>query len=140
MSDILADLNALKADHSAALNLLEEAKASQDSIKGELAEALAAKEAALADSASASANLSSLKAQLEGLQAELASLKANEKTAAERAVEIVAAQGIAPVAVAATDNNKPTTREQALALYAAAETKEAKAAVYGEYKALLLGR
>lgn len=92
MSDILADLNALKADHTAALTLLEEAKTSQDSLKNQLAEA-----AQLA--ATKEAELASLNTRFEAVQAELASLKENQKTASEKAVEIVAAQGIKPLAV-----------------------------------------
>jgi len=142
--DILTELEALKADNVAALGLLQEATASFQSLKAEadakeIALQAAAELVSIKDKAIADLNLTigqkdSAYAQLE---AQLADLQAAQKSAEAKAVEIVAAHGINPVAVSSVNADKPTTREEAVALYLSAGSPAAKAEVYGQYKALL---
>lgn len=140
MSDILADLDALKADHTAALSLLEEAKASQESLKSQLASALEASASATAALATKDTELTALKAELESLNAELASLKANEKTAAEKAVEMVAAQGIKPLAVDVTASQAAKSKDEVLAELNRITDPIARADFYANHRASLFDK
>jgi chromosome segregation ATPase len=92
--DILSELTQLKADFSAAQGLLEEAKHSGESLAAQLAEKDSAVAAKLETISALTLTLSAKDKELGELQGQLAELKAKEKTAEQKAVELVANVGI----------------------------------------------
>ena len=136
--DLISEFEKLKADYSAAQTLLEEAKDSLSALQSTVAD----KDNALND---ASAAIEALKASavskdssIADLKAKVADLEAKDKTATEKAVEIVAAQGIAPLTVDNTGKGESKTKAEVIAEYASLKGK-AKSLFYEKNKALIYG-
>lgn len=146
--DILAELTALKTDFTAAQALLAEAenlKASYDSKlsekEAELNESI--QTVALKDKGIADLNLaiSGKDKEIADLKALVASLKQAEVTAESKAVDMVAAQGIAPVKVEIEkEASKPASREEILKQWGAITNSKDRAAFYKEHKAVINGK
>lgn len=147
MNDILAELTQLKADHSAAQTLLEEAKTAKEAFDGQLAAkhaVIAEKEGAIAKANEAFAakeqELAQQVADFNAVKAELESLKASQKSAEQKAVELVANQGIAPLKVDTKDTNAALTKAEALAQYNAIKDPVERAHFYHANKATIYGK
>lgn len=146
--DILEELNTLKAEYTASTNLLETASkeiaeltasvnASAEAVK--IAnEAITARDGELSflkDSLNASAS------EIETLKEKIAELQANEKSAEDKAVEIVASQGVAPIAVKVGEPGAELTTDEARAKYADLSKKNSMEAgrFYLANKNLIIG-
>jgi hypothetical protein len=146
--DILAELTSLKADYTAAQSLLTEAQALKTSFDSQLAEKETALNTSLETIAAGNKAISDLTLAITGkdkeisdLQALVASLKKAEVTAETKAVEMVAAQGIAPVKVEAqVDTGKPSTRAEVLAEWDKLTSAKERSAFYMENKAIINGK
>jgi len=92
--DIISELTQLKADYSAAQSLLEEAKHSGEALAAQLAERDSAITGKAEEISALTVSLGKKDKELTALQAQLAELKAKEKTAEQKAVELVANVGI----------------------------------------------
>ena len=92
--DILSEINQLKADYSAAQGLLDEANHAGEALAALLAEKNSAVAAKAEEINALTVTLSKRDKELGELQAQLAELKAKEKTAEQKAVELVANVGI----------------------------------------------
>ena len=137
--DILSELETIKADFNAANALLEESKVSQDSLKA----VIASKDIELSD---ASAAIEALKASVDSrdltinvLQAQLADLKAKQTTAEQKAVEIVAAQGIKPLTVDNSGKGELKTKDEVLAGYSSLKGR-AKSLFFEANKEIIFSR
>jgi len=118
--DILQDFAELKANHESLSALFEASKAEltkasasiadKDSLLSEAKEALKVKDADL------DALKGSLEAELHTAKARIAELETSAKTAEEKAIELVARQGIAPLKVDSKAGNS-LTKEEALEEY-----------------------
>lgn len=104
--DILLELTALKdahgvleADCKAATELLEASVATTESLKAQLEAKDAELKAHLEQVNTLNALLNTANVTLEEVRAEVEQLKAEHATAEQKAVEIVAKQGVAPIAV-----------------------------------------
>jgi len=95
--DLISELETLKADYSAALALIEEAKLNHEAAKAEKATLEAAFQAAKAEFDKAKAESAELAEKLGEALKSIDSLKAEAKTATEKAIDIAASQGIAPM-------------------------------------------
>jgi len=95
--DILSELQALKADYSAAQTLLEEAKQAGESLTASLSTSKESIKEQAAELADLKGSISAKDKELGILQAELRAMKAAQKSAEEKAVEIVANVGIKPM-------------------------------------------
>lgn len=145
--DILAELNALKADYSAAQTLLEEAKGAQAAYEAKLTEKdnalTAANEAVAAHTAgveTAKATIANKDAAIAALQAELDGLKATQKTAEEKAVEIVANQGVKPIKVDASAEAHAKSAEEVKAEYMAIKDPVERSKFYSANRAAFYGK
>jgi len=146
--DLLAEINTLKADFTAAQSLLAEA----ENLKASYDSKLADKEAALAESiqtvalkdqgiADLNLTLSNKDREIAELKDLVASLKQAEVTAESKAVDMVAAQGIAPVKVEIEkEANKPASREEILKQWGAITNTKDRAAFYKEHKTTINGK
>jgi septal ring factor EnvC (AmiA/AmiB activator) len=136
--DLLSELETLKADYSAAQTLLEEAKVNLSALQATITE----KETALQDASAAiealNASVASKDSSIADLKAKVADLEAKDKTATEKAVEIVASQGIAPLTVDNTGKGESKTKEEVIAEYKSLKGK-AKSLFYEKNKALIYG-
>lgn len=148
MNDILETLNAVKADFKAAEELVAELQGEKETFTSTLSDKEAALTAALETIGAKDALIAELQESLTAKDAEIASLgsviatlKSEQVTAEAKAVEIVAAQGIAPITVDRTaETGKLATREEALAEYASLKGAKDKAAFWEAHKAILIGR
>jgi len=95
--DIISELQTLKADYSAAQTLLDEAKQVGESLTASLATSNESIKAKAAELEALNVSLSAKDKELGSLQAELRAMKAAQKSAEEKAVEIVANVGIKPM-------------------------------------------
>jgi len=126
MSDLLEDIDSLKADIHAANELLEQANSSLKTKD----EALSARDSEIA----------SLKEALKGKEAEAAkllqdftALQAKEASASAKAVEIVASQGIAPLPVK-VEANATQSREDLLKQYAGITNSKDKGTFWAKHR------
>ena len=129
--DILSELTQLKADYQAAQDLLA-ANASTVSEKDEaLAAATQEIEAKASKVTELEALVSSHAEEIKALKQSIASLEASKQTAEEKAIELVASQGIAPLKVdVAAANEEAISKEQFLATLESLKGDSIKAAEY----------
>lgn len=139
--DILSELEQLKADYASAQALIEQAKASNTALETIVAEkdediskarkAVVEAQAALADKDIALATL----------QAQFEELKASQKSAQERAIDMVASQGVKPVKVDVKAQESPKmTQAEALAKYAAITNSKERGAFYAAHRDILFDK
>jgi chromosome segregation ATPase len=138
--DILADLNALKADYSAAQSLLEEAKTSLETLKATVSEKESALTAANEILAGKDKELAGKDTAIADLKAELAALQASQKSAEEKAVDIVASQGIQPLKVDVKEIAASQNKEELIAQLTAIRDPKARAEFYFANKAAIFGK
>jgi uncharacterized coiled-coil protein SlyX len=145
--DILSELNTLKADYSAAQALLEESKHTSEAHN----KALAEKESALASlnelSAAQSKDIATLNAviggkdtELSNLRAELDNLKAKQKTAEEKAVEMMANVGIKPIKADQSSKQERKDRDEVLITLCGISDPMERANYYSAHRATLFGK
>jgi len=145
--DILSELTDLKAEHSAAQTLLEEAKVSHDTLQTLIADKesqlhasadlVASKEKTIADLGDLIAGKDSAIADL---HAQIAALNAKDKTAEEKAVDLVASQGIKPLKVDAKGMSDAISKEEVIAQLSAIRDPVERANYYFANKAALFAK
>lgn len=148
--DLLAELNDIKNQYSAANSLFEEATAQLNATKATLAERDAVIATFEAEKANAAEQAAQTLAHTQGkldatiaknaeLQQLIADLQADAKTAEERALEIVASQGIKAPKVDLNGSGAGQTKEEALAKYASIADPMERGQFYAKHRELILG-
>lgn len=134
--DILKELDSLKADYAAAQTLLDEAKASSETLATQLAEKESTLAAKVASIENLVATVASKDKFISDLRAELSALQAKEKSAEAKAVEIVANVGIKPIE-AGVSAGISLTKAEVKAAYLAIKDPVERATYYFAHKAEL---
>jgi len=144
--DLLAELNKLKADFAAYSELLETANSqlaekdnSIQSVNELLSVANMEIEAKAGKVTELEAVIANHAAEVETLKQTIADLEANKQTAEQKAIELVAEQGVKPVKVDVQASNAPS-KEDLLKEFSAITNNIKRAEFWQKHKAALLSK
>jgi hypothetical protein len=142
--DLLAELTQVKADLAAAQALVDTNGTSLQAALDAQASIQSAFDAFKADSeakiAQAALDLAAKQEELAALQVSFENLKAEQKTADEKANDIVAGLGIAQVKVDVSGIAPSLTADEARKAYAELKDPDARADYYAKHRALFMSR